>query len=426
MYKRFVLRTYSVLVGALALVILPAACGSSGAKAPVGTGSSRTTSNSSVGGSSSGGSSSSSTSSVAVTRPPDPCGQDGGCPPGVWVDVSPPSVNLVSGDCGNYGTKTVQGDANHPGDAYTLFFCQGVWKSSDYGQTWSGPINTGANGTTFGDCAGGITIPPNNKDSPPTIYASCIRGTGLGFWRSTNGGVDWTKYAGPDGSGQQFYPPTVDPYDAKHLLMTGHGVDMLAQSVDGGQTWTTVVTAAGMAMMGGTGELAFIDNGDPVATRKTWLWLSAGTGGKVGTWRTTDGGTTWKQVETNEHINGATQVYQPDQGGVIFMAGNYSTLGAGVLRSADYGQTWVHVGLQEPETVVFGTSHSLYAMYGWVQPDVVSLEVSPPPATGTWTAPGTPAAMTMGPAQALILNDGTANVILLANYNGGVWRYLEP
>ena len=164
--------------------------------------------------------------------------------PNVWTNVTPTNVNLSTlGACGNYGAESVQRDSARPSDLYTLFMCQGVWKSVDFGQTWKGPINTGNNGTTVGDCAGAITIPPNDVATPPTLFASCIRGAGIGFWRSTNGGVDWTRYTvAPAANNQQFYPPVVDPYDPKHLLMTGHGFDLLAQSVDGGQTWSVAST----------------------------------------------------------------------------------------------------------------------------------------------------------------------------------------
>jgi len=380
----------------------------------------------------SGGSAGKSSTGGAGTPPPDPCVTAGGCPPGKWISVTPASVDLVNGACGNYGTKSVQSDANHPQDFYTLFFCQGVWKSSDYGQTWTGPINKGASGAMFGDCAGGITIPPNNTADPPTLYASCIRGAGLGFWRSTNGGVDWTRYnVAPSTKTQEFYPPVVDPYDAKHLLMVGHAVDVLVQSVDGGQTWTSVPTNAGMAQPGGTGGIAFVDTGMASTTRDTWLWLGSQSGGNIGTWRTSNAGIAWKKVEKNEHTNGATQVvYQPDKSGAVFMTGVYSDLGWGVLRSTDYGESWAHVGGAAQEAVVFGTAKNVYAMFGWgigagmmVDP---SLQIGSLPGTGTWTMPGTPAAMTQGPAQAAVSNDGKNGIVVVANYNAGLWRYIEP
>jgi hypothetical protein len=371
---------------------------------------------------------------VDVTRPPDPCAGEAGCPAGVWINATPAAVDLVNGDCGNYGTKTVQVDPVHPQDVYTLFFCQGVWKSTDYGQTFTGPINTGMNGAMFGDCAGGITIAPASTASPPVIYASCIRGNGIGFWKSTNGGVDWTTYnvaPAPAGvSGQNFYPPVSDPYDPNHLLMAAHAQDLLVESTDGGQNWTKVNTLTAMNNPGGTGGPEFIDTGNAATTRTTWLWLASGTGGSIGTWRTTDGGATWTNVDSNEHVTGETEIYQPDTSGVVFMAGWYSKLGNGVLRSTDYGKTWAHVGIDTYEGVVVGTSKNLYAMYGWaigagmtVDP---TLESAPVPGTGTWTMPGTPSAMTQGTAQIVTTFDGTHNILLAANYNAGLWRYVEP
>jgi hypothetical protein len=91
-------------------------------------------------------------------------------------------VNLIGVlACGNYGTETVQVDPMHPSNLYTEFNCQGIWKSTDYGATWTGPINTGSNGTTISDCAGGITVAPSSTANVPTIYESCIRGSGTVF-----------------------------------------------------------------------------------------------------------------------------------------------------------------------------------------------------------------------------------------------------
>jgi hypothetical protein len=367
-------------------------------------------------------------------RPPDDvCVTADGCTPGKWINVTPAKVSLTAGGCGNFGAKTVQTDALHPEALYTLFFCQGIFKSTDYGQTWNGPINTGSHAAEIVDCAGGIAISRKNTASPPTLYASCIRGSGLGFWKSVNGGVDWTPYKvapAADVSLQQFYAPAIDPYDPDHLLMAGHAVDVLVESTDGGKTWNAITTAPGMKQNGGTGGIDFIDTGDAATTRTTWLWLAAQSGGGIGTWRTTKGGADWTRVETNEHTNGSSQIFQPDTGGVVFMAGVYSKLGGGVLRSPDYGVTWTHVGQGSQEAIVFGTSKNLYSMFGWgigaggmVDP---VLEVSPIPGTGAWSKPGTPAAMTQGPAQAAVTNDGKNSIIVTASYNAGLWRYVEP
>jgi hypothetical protein len=350
---------------------------------------------------------------------------------GTWTNVTPSGVDLTDALCGNFGAQSVQSDPANPSNLYTEFNCQGIWKSTDYGATWTGPINTGTNASLVTECVGLLTISPNSTASIPTIYESCIRGTGVGFWKSIDGGVNWINYfVAPSGVSRQDYTaPVVDPYDQNHLLMAGHEQDFLVESVDGGQTWTNVSINNGMLQNGGTGAIFFINTGTASTTRGNWLWLAQGAGGNVGTWRTSDNGVTWVQVDKNEHF-GSAQIYQPDNNGVVFMAGIYSALGSGVLRSIDYGQTWTHVGNTVNETLVLGTSKNLYAMAGYpvgiggsTDP---GFEVAAQPGTGMWATPGTPTAINQGAAQISVVNDGTHNILLGAMYNSGMWRYVEP
>src|SRR5258708_36390740 len=84
-----------------------------------------------------------------VRPPPDPCIEAGTCPVGVWTNVTPANANLTpSGTCANYGTLSAIVSPLHPETMYTEFNCGGIWKSTDYRQTWNGPVNTGANGVT--------------------------------------------------------------------------------------------------------------------------------------------------------------------------------------------------------------------------------------------------------------------------------------
>jgi hypothetical protein len=352
---------------------------------------------------------------------------------GTWINVTPAGVHLANDlPCGNYGAESMQVDPAHPSNLYVEFHCQGIWKSTDYGATWTGPINTGANGAAVSDCAGGISIPPVSTASVPTLYESCIRGSGMGFWKSVDGGVNWTRYfVAPSGTSRQdYYPPVIDPYDENHLLMAGHEMDYLVESVDGGQNWTNVHIDNGMFENGGTGAIFFINTGDAASTRGTWLWMAQVSGGLFGTWRTANNGAAWVHVDKNEHPHGASQIYQPDNNGVVYMAGMYSDSGWGVLRSQDYGQTWTHVGLVKNETVVVGTSKNVYTMFGWsigaggtMDP---AFQLAAQPGTGTWTAPGTAAGLTQGPHAIRVVNDGTHNVLVGAMGNAGVWRYIEP
>jgi len=384
-----------------------------------------------AGGTAAGAGGSGSPPSDAAVVGPNPCIEAGNCALGTWTEVTPTGVDLTNAlDCSNFGTQSMQVDPVHPSDFYTLFMCQGIWKSTDYGQTWKGPINTGTQGAAVGDCAGGISMPPKSTATNTTVYEACIRGNGLGFWRSTNGGVDWTKYnVAPGGQRQDFYPPVVDPYDINHLLMAGHEMNVLVESADGGQSWTNVTTDPGMAENGGTAGIFFIDTGSAATTKKTFLWL-AQQSDVFGTWRTTNDGATWIRVDKNEHLHGNSQIFQPDTSGVVFMAGVYSTLGWGALRSTDYGATWTHEGKTGSENVAFGTNKFVYVMSsgaaGLSATADPSFQAAPLPGTGTWVSPGTPAAMKQGAAQAAISNDGTHNVIVTANWGAGLWRYVEP
>jgi hypothetical protein len=63
---------------------------------------------------------------------------------GTWTDVTRGGVDLVNMlSCENYGSITMVADLARPSDLFTQFHCEGVWKSVDYGLTWSGSINPG-------------------------------------------------------------------------------------------------------------------------------------------------------------------------------------------------------------------------------------------------------------------------------------------
>jgi hypothetical protein len=345
---------------------------------------------------------------------------------GTWINVTPSNADLTTSfPCGNFGAASVSSDPSHPSDIYTEFNCQGIWKSTDYGATWTGPINTGTNGAAVGDCSGGVTVSPNNTAPTAILYETCVRGAGLGFWKSVDGGVNWTQYPITPTTRQDYNGPLIDPYDENHLLLVAHEFDSIVESVDGGQTWSSVPLADGMLTTDLSGSLSFVNTGNASSTRSTFLWI-ARAGGGFGTWRTANSGATWVQVDKNES-GGITQF---DTSGVIFMAGIDSVLGNGLLRSTDYGQTWAHVGLGGAESTTFATSKNVYAIFGAAIGPTGSInpnfQVASQPGTGTYVAPGTPPGLADGIGGVTVVNDGTNNVFVGAAFNSGVWRYIEP
>jgi hypothetical protein len=96
----------------------------------------------------------------------------------------------------------------------------------------------------------------------------------------------------------------------------------------------------------------------------------------------------------------------------------------------DYGQSWTHLGMSNlQERIVFGTSKHVYAMMGNEVPGTGSdpaLQMADQPAGLDWTSPATPPALMQGPLQALVTSDGMHDIVMLASWSSGLWRYVEP
>lgn len=359
---------------------------------------------------------------------------------GVWTNVTPSGPNLsnanLCGTPGNFGTQTIGHDSASPNIMYASFDSQGIYKSTDYGATWAGPVNTGTLAATINaSCGAGITVGASG-----VVYFSAIRGT-PGFYKSTDGGVNWTNpnIAPLASNRQDVYPPQIDPYNASHLIMSGHEQNFVLESTDGGANWSSVSIAttggaSGNGMndqTGGTGFTFFINTGSSSTTATTFLWIAQWNNNTYGTWRTTNDGTSWTNVQNNEHAHGTSQIYQPNTTGDLFMTGLGSSLGSGILHSGDYGATWALVGTSTNESVVTGTSKNLYAMYGWAiglgSNVSADYQVSPVPGTGaTWTSPSLPGGIYQGAGRIDVVNDGTHNILVGAMWGAGIWRYVEP
>src|ERR1700734_376338 len=138
-------------------------------------------------------------------------------------------------------TRAASGCPNQPNVFYVGQGDGGVWKSDDYGRTWT-PIFEDQPSQSIG----AIAVAPSD---PNIIYAASGEGlqrpdlsVGDGIYKSTDAGKTWTHLGLRDG--QQIPALVVDPRDPNRVFaaVLGHPYGPNKErgiflSTDGGQTW---------------------------------------------------------------------------------------------------------------------------------------------------------------------------------------------
>jgi hypothetical protein len=358
--------------------------------------------------------------------PPDPCVEAGTCMPGVWVNVTPSAMSpsVLAPTVNAFGPGAVVGDPARPSDLYVACGGDGVWKSSDYGTTWT-QINK-----TIGYSPIGTPIAVAGT-TPATLWISSGGGDGH-VYKSTDGGSSFSLTGG--GLPADLYSIEVDPNDTTHLISGLHEADGLVESIDAGETWH-LVGGSGWPAGGISWYPAFVNTGSASTTRKTWFAMAQDGAAPV---MTSDEGATWHipnglSSPTDagtpnglQHPHGSSNFYQT--GSNLFVGGLYGP-GQGVYRSTDLGAHWSRVDSgSQPEAIVWGTSKRVYAMYGWACSDCnlgTDFETAPQPGA-TWSSETVPAALVIGPNSIVVTNDGVHSIFVAAMWAEGIWRYVEP
>lgn len=239
-----------------------------------------------------------------------------------------------------------------PGQPNTFYFGSvggGLWKSGNSGRTWT-PIFDDQNIASIG----AIGVAPS---SPNTVYVGTGEADmrsqnsyGDGMYKSTDGGKTWT-HIGLENT-RQIGRIAVDPKNSNIAFVAalGHiyGANPdrgLYRTKDGGKTWEKV-----LFKNDNVGAIDVVI--DPTDSRVVYatLWNtrrppwsiyppSYGPGG--GIFKSTDGGTTWKQSDTGIPTDGQGRI------GLAVSPTNpkrvYAIVDAtkgGLFRSDDAGATW--------------------------------------------------------------------------------------
>jgi photosystem II stability/assembly factor-like uncharacterized protein len=261
-------------------------------------------------------------------------------------------------------TRAVAGVPSQPNLFYIGAVNGGVWKSDDYGRTWT-PIFDQAPTQSVG----AIAVAPSD---PNIIYVASGEGlrrpdlsVGNGIYKSTDTGKTWIHLGLRDG--QQIPALAVDPRDPNRLFaaVLGHPYGPnpergIFRSTDGGNSWQKVLYKDENT---GGSDIEIDPSNPDVLYASLWEMREGpwednnqfqGTGG--GLFKSTDGGSTWhpltKGLPNNlTQINVAIAASQPSRLYATVATtepGEYgSDAGLGMYRSDDAGESW-HSATTDP------------------------------------------------------------------------------
>lgn len=250
----------------------------------------------------------------------------------------------------------VAGIPDRPSTFYMGATGGGVWKTVDYGNSWTnvsdGFFETGS--------IGAIRVAPSNPD---VVYVGTgsdgIRSnviTGLGAYRSDDAGETW-RHLGLRDVGQigavEIHP---DDPDLVYVAAIGHPFGRneergVYRSSDGGGSWERVLFVSDSV---GAVDLE-LNPSDPReiyaamwrGERKPWTVISgAEASAGVGIYKSTDGGDTWRRIERGlpegpiGKIDFAVSPANPDR---VYALVEAHEPHEGLYRSDDRGESWTLV-----------------------------------------------------------------------------------
>ncbi len=245
----------------------------------------------------------------------------------------------------------------------------GIWKTADGGASWTPLTDLLAN-----LAVNSLAMSPHDPD---TIYAGTGEGyfnidfvRGVGIFKSTDGGANWTHLSATATS--DFYyvnKIVVSPNNASTIYAaTRTGV---LRSTDGGGAWTKVLNTSATPWYHRSGCLDLVvrpdQNPDVLVTAAGNTFDS--TTGAI--YRSADGGNNWTQAYTETGLGRCSLAVAPSDPNYVYALaasgaeGDYQEGFLAVLRSTDGGAAWT-ARMRNDDPVKLNTvllSNPVYAFY---------------------------------------------------------------
>jgi photosystem II stability/assembly factor-like uncharacterized protein len=255
-------------------------------------------------------------------------------------------------------TVAISGVAHQPNVFYMAAVDGGVWKTTDFGNTWMPIFDDQPTGSI-----GALAV---SESDPNVIYVGSGEGlqrpdlsTGDGVYKSIDAGKTWTHLGLRDA--QQIASIVVDSHDSNRLFVAALGHPYgpntergVFRSTDGGQTFQKVLYKDE-----NTGAADLVLDPSNARTIYTVLWAARVAPWEIrsgesfitsgsGLFKSTDGGDTWRPLTVGlpgvqdglGRIGVAVSTSQPNR---LYATIESKKDHAGIYRSDDAGESWTKV-----------------------------------------------------------------------------------